>query len=144
MEERSREGTVVAVYATFPNMATAEAIGRRLVEDGLVACVNLLPSVTSIYRWKGAVEQAGEVAMIAKTTASRAEAAIAAIAERGPDDRGFWSEDGATLGNCRLAILDLSPAGHLPMQSADGRYVLAYNGEIYNFQASSVRKTSSR
>src|SRR5438128_3663923 len=64
----------------------------------------------------------------------RAEAAIAAIAERGPDDRGFWSEYGVQLANCRLAIQDLSPAGHLPMRSADGRYALAYNGEIYNFR----------
>src|SRR3989442_1670602 len=63
-----------------------------------------------------------------------AEAAIAAIADRGPDDRGFWSEKGTELANCRLAILDVSPAGHLPMLSADGRYALAYNGEIYNFR----------
>src|SRR5258708_1428890 len=64
----------------------------------------------------------------------RAEAAIAALAERGPDDRGLWSEGGTVLTSCRLAILDLSPAGHQPMLSADQRYVLAYNGEIYNFR----------
>src|SRR5207302_1703776 len=65
---------------------------------------------------------------------ARAEAAVARIAERGPDDRGLWSEAGTVFANCRLSILDLSPAGHLPMLSADRRYVLAYNGEIYNFR----------
>jgi asparagine synthase (glutamine-hydrolysing) len=65
---------------------------------------------------------------------ARAAAAVARIAARGPDDRGLWSEAGTVLANCRLSILDLSPAGHLPMLSADQRYVLAYNGEIYNFR----------
>ena len=56
---------------------------------------------------------------------------------RGPDDRGlFISSDGKTgLVNTRLAILDLSSAGHQPMASADGRYRIVLNGEIYNFQA---------
>ena len=65
---------------------------------------------------------------------SQARAAIGRLAIRGPDDRGLWSEPGAMLAHCRLAILDLSPAGHQPMASADGRYVLIYNGEIYNFR----------
>ncbi len=57
-----------------------------------------------------------------------------AIKHRGPDDRGVWSDvdGGIALGHRRLAILDLSPAGHQPMSSSDGRYVLAFNGEIYN------------
>ena len=56
---------------------------------------------------------------------------------RGPDDRGFFiSQRGdAGLVNTRLAILDLSPAGHQPMPSSDGRYTIVYNGEIYNFGA---------
>ena len=56
------------------------------------------------------------------------------IAHRGPDDQGIWI-DGATgvgLANRRLAIIDLSPQGHQPMVSADGRWVLTFNGEIYN------------
>jgi asparagine synthase (glutamine-hydrolysing) len=65
---------------------------------------------------------------------ARASAAIARLAERGPDDRGLWSEQDTVLAHCRLSILDLSPAGHQPMVSADGRYVLIYNGEIYNFR----------
>src|SRR5258708_10632388 len=63
---------------------------------------------------------------------TRAQAAIARLAERGPDDRGLWSEQETVLAHCRLSILDLSPAGHQPMVSADGRYVLIYNGELYN------------
>lgn len=54
---------------------------------------------------------------------------------RGPDDYGFWIEAnrGIALGHCRLAILDLSSAGRQPMKSRSGRYVITYNGEIYNY-----------
>lgn len=53
---------------------------------------------------------------------------------RGPDSEGYWEDEGAglALGHVRLAILDLTPAGHQPMVSACGRYVLVLNGEIYN------------
>jgi asparagine synthase (glutamine-hydrolysing) len=56
------------------------------------------------------------------------------IMYRGPDDAGYWcdGERGIALGHRRLSILDLSPAGHQPMQSSAGRYVIAFNGEIYN------------
>lgn len=56
------------------------------------------------------------------------------IARRGPDDSGYWldSHEGVALGHRRLAIVDLSPAGHQPMPSGSGRYVIAFNGEIYN------------
>ena len=53
---------------------------------------------------------------------------------RGPDDEGFWSDNQCALGFRRLAILDLAPTGHQPMLTADGRYVLVFNGEVYNFQ----------
>ena len=60
----------------------------------------------------------------------------AAIAHRGPDAAGTWQHPalGVALAHQRLAILDLSPAGHQPMASASGRYVIAFNGEIYNHQ----------
>ncbi len=63
------------------------------------------------------------------------ERMIAPLMHRGPDDHGVWvdGECGVGLGHRRLSILDLSPQGHQPMASASGRYVIAYNGEIYNF-----------
>ena len=56
------------------------------------------------------------------------------IAHRGPDGEGHWIEEGVGFGHRRLSIIDLSPAGHQPMISSDNRYVLTYNGEIYNFR----------
>ena len=56
-----------------------------------------------------------------------------AIAHRGPDGEGFYTDGNVALGHRRLAIIDLSPAGHQPMATRDGRYVISYNGEIYNF-----------
>lgn len=59
------------------------------------------------------------------------------LRHRGPDDVGTWTdaEMGIALGHRRLSILDLSPEGHQPMHSVCGRYVISFNGEIYNFRA---------
>jgi asparagine synthase (glutamine-hydrolysing) len=60
---------------------------------------------------------------------------MAMMARRGPDDEGFWSDsETVSLGFRRLSILDLSPAGHQPMLTPDGRYALVFNGEVYNFR----------
>ncbi|TIC85335.1 asparagine synthase (glutamine-hydrolyzing) [Crenobacter intestini] len=62
------------------------------------------------------------------------QAMTKALDHRGPDDSGVWmdADAGVALGHARLSILDLSPAGHQPMVSAGGRYVIVFNGEIYN------------
>jgi asparagine synthase (glutamine-hydrolysing) len=59
------------------------------------------------------------------------------IAHRGPDDQGVWTDPdaGIALGHRRLSILDLSPLGHQPMASRDDRWMLCFNGEIYNHMA---------
>ena len=55
------------------------------------------------------------------------------ISHRGPDDEGFYVDENIILGSKRLAIIDLSEAGHMPMKNEDGRFWIVFNGEIYNF-----------
>jgi asparagine synthase (glutamine-hydrolysing) len=71
----------------------------------------------------------------ADAATARIEAMSRAVAHRGPDDCGAFVDAaaGVALGHRRLSIIDLSPLGHQPMTSADGRYVISYNGEVYNF-----------
>jgi asparagine synthase (glutamine-hydrolysing) len=57
-----------------------------------------------------------------------------AVAHRGPDGEGWYTDHHVGLGHRRLAIIDLSPGGRQPMASADGRYVVTYNGELYNYR----------
>jgi asparagine synthase (glutamine-hydrolysing) len=76
------------------------------------------------------VREPGEMEAIVSSMAD-------ALRHRGPDDSGTWvdAEAGIALGHRRLSIVDLSPAGHQPMLSACGRYVIIFNGEIFNFRA---------
>ena len=59
---------------------------------------------------------------------------IKSLAHRGPDDSGHWIRNGTALGHTRLAIIDLSKAARQPMTTQDGRYIIVFNGEIYNYQ----------
>lgn len=79
--------------------------------------------ITGIFHLNG--EPAGPVALRLMTDA---------IAHRGPDGEGFYTDAFLGFGHRRLAIIDLSPAGHQPMISRDGSVALTYNGEVYNFQ----------
>jgi asparagine synthase (glutamine-hydrolysing) len=80
---------------------------------GIVGCLALSPEADPDQSW------------VAKATQR--------IGHRGPDDEGFFTDHDVALAYKRLAIIDLSQAGHQPMQSADGRYWMIFNGEIYNY-----------
>lgn len=73
--------SVVSVYAVFANAEEAERIGRTVIEEQLAACINIFPPIHSIYRWKGKIETADEVAAILKTHHWRSDALIERIAE---------------------------------------------------------------
>src|SRR5580704_3001886 len=69
--------------------------------------------------------------------AHHAAAMAAAIEHRGPDDGDVWVDaaDGVGFGHRRLSVVGLGPVGHQPMVSTGGRFVINYNGEIYNYPA---------
>ena len=72
--------SIVSVYAVFANAEEAERIGRSVIEERLAACINILSPVRSLYRWKGKIETADEVAAILKTSEDNVDALIARIA----------------------------------------------------------------
>lgn len=83
----AEETEVPAVaLTTFPDAETARGIARALVEEGIVACVNLLPGATSIYRWEGQIEEANEVVGLIKVAEDRVEDLLQRIQELHPYD----------------------------------------------------------
>ena len=77
---------VMVVLCTFPDFEKARQIGAVLVEKQVAACINLIPGVTSIYRWEGKIEEEGEVLGVIKTTAEAYAALETAILELHPYD----------------------------------------------------------
>jgi periplasmic divalent cation tolerance protein len=80
----SPEDGVVMIYVTFPDRASALALGRDLVERGLAGCINVLPAMTSIYVWKGETETAEEAVMIVKLAREGADSAVTHILANHP------------------------------------------------------------
>jgi asparagine synthase (glutamine-hydrolysing) len=76
----------------------------------------------------------GILALVGTPWQQAAETALRPLEPRGPDARAFWRREDAFLGHTRLSVIDLE-TGSQPMASEDGRYVLVYNGELYNFRA---------
>ena len=72
----------VFVYTTYPSIVEAEDAGRALVEQHLAACVNILPSMISLYNWQQTIERSEEVVMLIKTRASLAEEVCAQVKGR--------------------------------------------------------------
>lgn len=75
-----------SLYLTFPDLDSAERIGRALLDAHLVACVNIVPGAISLYRWQGEVQRDAEVIAFAKTRADRVAAATALVRELHPYD----------------------------------------------------------
>ena len=77
----TQQAGIVTVYATFGSDEEARRIARTTVEERLAACANILAPCHSIYRWQDRIEEAGEVPVLFKTAATRAEALLARIGE---------------------------------------------------------------
>lgn len=74
----------ILVYATFPSLGEAERIGGRLVDDGLAACVNILPGMIALYVWKGQHQRDEECAMVIKSRAALADRIIQTVRDLHP------------------------------------------------------------
>ena len=70
---------IILLYVPVKNSAEASALATQLLEEQLIACANILPGMTSLYRWEGKIEQAEEVLLIVKTTGQKCDAATARI-----------------------------------------------------------------
>lgn len=89
--DRSDQAAQAAVVlSTHSDLQAARALARELVERRLVACVNIVEGALSIYRWKGAVEEAREVLLVIKTTSARLDELARAFAQLHPYDTPEW------------------------------------------------------
>lgn len=84
--ERPDPGNLRVLLMTAPDVATAERVVRAVVEERLAACGNIVPGVTSIFRWEGDVQRETEVLVVLKTTAAQAEALMTRARELHPYD----------------------------------------------------------
>jgi len=80
----SSEPEVRVAFITAPDLETATRIARALVEERLVACVNLVPGIRSVYRWEGKVEEDAEVLLVVKTRADRSRDLVDRVVELHP------------------------------------------------------------
>ena len=77
---------IVTLYITAPDLETAGALARTMVEEQLAACANLFPGMTSVYRWEGKVQEESEVVVLLKTRVGLRDAAIRRVEELHPYD----------------------------------------------------------
>lgn len=85
-EGGDRRGAPAVVLVTVPDLAVGRELARALVGERLVACVNLVPGLTSVYRWEGAIEEASEVLLVMKTVRRRVAELERRVAELHPYD----------------------------------------------------------
>lgn len=81
MAEMKEGGAYRLVLVTGPDEGTLAEVARTLVEEGLAACVNIVPRIRSVYRWGGGIQDEAESLLVAKTTAGRLEAFCARVVE---------------------------------------------------------------
>ncbi|WP_112664476.1 divalent-cation tolerance protein CutA [Microvirga flavescens] len=101
------------VYTTFPDTDTALSIGEGLVRDRLIACMNVLPGMRSVYAWNGEIERGEEVAVILKTVTDRKGDVHAALKDRHPYETPvilFIEPDGADPDTLAWLLAETSAA----------------------------------
>lgn len=83
---QQQDVSAILIYTTFPSESEAKKVGRVLVEGGFAACVNIFPQMVAIFSWQGALQEAGETAMIVKTVTARTDEVLAEIKRLHPDE----------------------------------------------------------
>jgi periplasmic divalent cation tolerance protein len=78
------DGTTALVYTTWPDLASAELAATALLEAQLAACLNIIPGMTSLYRWNGKTERGTEVVMLIKTRTTLTDACIGCVRQHHP------------------------------------------------------------